>query len=102
QAEDGIRDATVTGVQTCALPIFGDRKPERDPGIAAPLRGECHRLRAGVRHVVRAATARGVVDDVSPGRSGVTLQPDKLCDEARRSEERRVGKEGGCGGAREW
>src|SRR6266542_3404889 len=25
QAEDGIRDATVTGVQTCALPIFGMR-----------------------------------------------------------------------------
>src|SRR5207245_4434904 len=25
QAEDGIRDATVTGVQTCALPIFLDR-----------------------------------------------------------------------------
>src|SRR2546430_12173610 len=23
QAEDGIRDLTVTGVQTCALPIFG-------------------------------------------------------------------------------
>src|SRR6266852_353093 len=23
QADDGIRDATVTGVQTCALPIFG-------------------------------------------------------------------------------
>src|SRR5437867_8978682 len=23
QAEDGIRDRTVTGVQTCALPIFG-------------------------------------------------------------------------------
>src|SRR6266542_5507140 len=23
QAEDGIRDATVTGVQTCALPIYG-------------------------------------------------------------------------------
>src|SRR5207245_6643508 len=27
QAEDGIRDATVTGVQTCALPIFvGSRR----------------------------------------------------------------------------
>src|SRR5215813_3246589 len=26
QAEDGIRDADVTGVQTCALPIFG-REP---------------------------------------------------------------------------
>src|SRR5207248_8881845 len=24
QAEDGIRDRTVTGVQTCALPIFHD------------------------------------------------------------------------------
>src|SRR2546430_4626097 len=24
QAEDGIRDLTVTGVQTCALPIYGD------------------------------------------------------------------------------
>src|SRR5207245_7894047 len=24
EAEDGIRDATVTGVQTCALPISGD------------------------------------------------------------------------------
>src|SRR5215813_1337349 len=26
QAEDGIRDADVTGVQTCALPISGDAK----------------------------------------------------------------------------
>src|SRR5688572_32747800 len=25
QAEDGIRDLTVTGVQTCALPIFDER-----------------------------------------------------------------------------
>src|SRR5437867_7976702 len=25
QAEDGIRDRTVTGVQTCALPIWGSR-----------------------------------------------------------------------------
>src|SRR6266513_5008828 len=25
QAEDGIRDRNVTGVQTCALPILGDR-----------------------------------------------------------------------------
>src|SRR5699024_11585253 len=27
QAEDGIRDRNVTGVQTCALPIFGRRPP---------------------------------------------------------------------------
>jgi len=25
QAEDGIRDGTVTGVQTCALPIYADQ-----------------------------------------------------------------------------
>src|SRR6266481_6899352 len=29
QAEDGIRDGTVTGVQTCALPIFGERAEAR-------------------------------------------------------------------------
>src|SRR5438876_11924748 len=26
QAEDGIRDGRVTGVQTCALPIYSDRR----------------------------------------------------------------------------
>src|SRR2546430_5085797 len=54
QAEDGIRDLTVTGVQTCALPIYGPsghrlrrrgadatpRRPGRDP---EPARR--HRLR---------------------------------------------------------
>src|SRR2546430_11141746 len=34
QAEDGIRDLTVTGVQTCALPIFSCRTtvPKRQGG----------------------------------------------------------------------
>src|SRR5436189_2319045 len=32
QAEDGIRDTSVTGVQTCALPIFLDFRPP----VAAP------------------------------------------------------------------
>src|SRR2546430_3181693 len=32
QAEDGIRDLTVTGVQTCALPIYGRPAPPRNPG----------------------------------------------------------------------
>src|SRR5437867_5426077 len=41
QAEDGIRDRTVTGVQTCALPIFP----------AAVLRGEDLRPHAALlRH----------------------------------------------------
>src|SRR5690606_39638647 len=33
QAEDGIRDFHVTGVQTCALPIFG-RSPQRGVALA--------------------------------------------------------------------
>src|SRR5256884_1113690 len=50
QAEDGIRDVAVTGVQTCALPIW------LDPGRVAPtdlVAGPIDRL------------------DVSPGRVGV-------------------------------
>src|SRR2546430_10955258 len=40
QAEDGIRDLTVTGVQTCALPIFipgsdGETGPNSDPNYLA-------------------------------------------------------------------
>src|SRR2546422_10191340 len=45
QAEDGIRDVAVTGVQTCALPILDPRiilgagpqeqQPSRLPGVAA-------------------------------------------------------------------
>src|SRR5699024_11962094 len=34
QAEDGIRDRNVTGVQTCALPIYQKPSPESDPYVA--------------------------------------------------------------------
>src|SRR6266853_5744424 len=49
QAEDGIRDLTVTGVQTCALPISGRRElwvPASrlvPPGDTVPLRVEIGR-----------------------------------------------------------
>src|SRR5699024_9269611 len=33
QAEDGIRDRNVTGVQTCALPIFAEVDPVLDPDL---------------------------------------------------------------------
>src|SRR3712207_4816552 len=38
QAEDGIRDIGVTGVQTCALPISPDR-PRRGPSVPAVVAG---------------------------------------------------------------
>src|SRR5438552_10743068 len=36
QAEDGIRDDLVTGVQTCALPIFLVRSVRRQPRVPRP------------------------------------------------------------------
>src|SRR2546429_6945145 len=33
QAEDGIRDVAVTGVQTCALPIYSNRSADMMPGL---------------------------------------------------------------------
>src|SRR2546430_4630829 len=44
QAEDGIRDLTVTGVQTCALPISpGHRRGAS--GVRVDLAGPCRRAR---------------------------------------------------------
>src|SRR5205807_4303087 len=37
QAEDGIRDYKVTGVQTCALPIYQRRHGDGRPSIGAPV-----------------------------------------------------------------
>src|SRR5689334_24606985 len=45
QAEDGIRDGTVTGVQTCALPISGADDDERR--LFLGLLGDGHRDRRG-------------------------------------------------------
>src|SRR2546422_8848229 len=37
QAEDGIRDVAVTGVQTCALPIHDHREKDRQRGLRVPV-----------------------------------------------------------------
>src|SRR5438105_11177408 len=85
QAEDGIRDPLVTGVQTCALPIYPDR-------------GVCqnHRRVRRVRPVRRERRRR-------PARAAGSLPPSAARRRALsramsasnpRSEERRVGKEG--------
>src|SRR5439155_9267360 len=37
QAEDGIRDGHVTGVQTCALPILWERSPVLSVALVGPL-----------------------------------------------------------------
>src|SRR5690349_23135249 len=81
QAEDGIRDLYVTGVQTCALPIFRRRRP--------PARRAHEGLSATVFRPGCAAAPR-------PRRtgSGACSWPTGVCTgRADRSEERRVGKE---------
>src|SRR5207249_9304518 len=82
QAEDGIRDRNVTGVQTCALPIFLP-----DPGVA----DEHHAL---LELVVLGALRRpgAAVAGEDPDASGRD-RPENPVALLVRSEERRVGKE---------
>src|SRR5207245_1273281 len=70
QAEDGIRDATVTGVQTCALPIWNEASRLREVG--GVLRGdglplEDHR---GGGPLSRVAEPRSFVPGPEPLRHG--------------------------------
>src|SRR2546430_13054961 len=82
QAEDGIRDLTVTGVQTCALPIS---RSHRAPPRHDRLLGERH----GTRRRARAAPASAVDDQRDLLRRGAAGSAGTEI----RSEERRVGKE---------
>src|SRR5690348_17585361 len=81
QAEDGIRDGRVTGVQTCALPI-SDRVLRVDPDSG---RGWLRRLSLGAAGLVAAA----MLDDLGENAHRDLLGRQR----ADRSEERRVGKE---------
>src|SRR5439155_11848440 len=90
QAEDGIRDGHVTGVQTCALPISRplevrlSRHPKsRDLRGGRPLRWRCPGQRAAhIRH--------GIV--ITAPDYAFRFQR-RNAEQRSRSEERRVGKE---------
>src|SRR5437870_7028451 len=89
QAEDGIRDGHVTGVQTCALPIWprADRLASPRAWVESrPVRGQsvpARPLELRGRGLLAASRRSPAKAQRSPAR----LVPD------RRSEERRVGKE---------
>src|SRR5688572_32535296 len=80
QAEDGIRDLTVTGVQTCALPI--------SVGIDRRV------VAATIQRRRRSSTGREQDAKPPPGHHPQHHHPRLLAAASRRSEERRVGKEG--------
>src|SRR5438309_10655854 len=92
QAEDGIRDGTVTGVQTCALPIWScpfntvdglgwTRPPRpqqerflavlRNAGVTATLRREKGHDIAAACGQLRLQTERALTADFSP----ITARP---------------------------
>src|SRR5260370_27937229 len=97
QAEDGIRDSSVTGVQTCALPISPVRDRSRSRGALGDWKARVSsELLRGVLVLLRLAS-----DEYSLGKKPQTTVSFLLPDQARRasdppsrSEERRVGKEG--------
>src|SRR3989441_2738033 len=83
QAEDGIRDKLVTGVQTCALPIF----PVLDEFTAA---GRCGAAGLGLCTVNYFSLAYSALACLRMEMSGSA----SFHSARKRSEERRVGKEG--------
>src|SRR5437773_5046746 len=80
QAEDGIRDRDVTGVQTCALPIFASSSTGGSKAGSGSGRGSMRLLIGWSGRVLEHRHSR---DQGKPGESSYPI----------RSEERRVGKE---------
>src|SRR5256885_7673513 len=80
QAEDGIRDYKVTGVQTCALPICGQQVD-----LTGERRGRKEVCREARRGTHRVSECMRREKSARPGRFGRNQDL--------RSEERRVGKE---------
>src|SRR2546427_3455170 len=83
QAEDGIRDLTVTGVQTCALPIFSPEFVDTFPNNKIPAILDPQ----GPGGKPLALFESGAILVYLAEKTGSPLLP------ADRSEERRVGKE---------
>src|SRR5205085_5503144 len=94
--EDGVRDLTVTGVQTCALPIFAAHSSARIPPIDPPSTAAHRSIPSWSATTVSARTWSRIVSrgkrlpHTRPSGSG----DDGPVDPWQRSEERRVGKEG--------
>src|SRR5256885_11340325 len=84
QAEDGIRDYKVTGVQTCALPIYGGRSM----AACCARRGRrsvTPKMSGAITRSTRSRAGSTAMVSILPTRSSTPLDD--------RSEERRVGKE---------
>src|SRR5205823_7015234 len=88
QAEDGIRDKLVTGVQTCALPIYSSSRRHQ---CVIGQKPSFHEFLVDDRHIVGIAdlSRDGPLQGGERGCNLIGLLNSLLI----RSEERRVGKE---------
>src|SRR5207237_4746378 len=98
-AEDGIRDSSVTGVQTCALPIYnrerqGQRRKTANQIRRIPAEENRGRLIGNLFQGLRLDQRELRIHFLQGGAGG----PDERIGLATRSEERRVGEECRCGG----
>src|SRR5438874_8883699 len=96
QAEDGIRDLYVTGVQTCALPICYRRKLHQHNWLhGLPLKTRFRRSKLYISALLPTALgfAVGILSAVLGIGGGFVLVPAMIYTLGMRSEERRVGKE---------
>src|SRR5437763_13491065 len=84
QAEDGIRDTSVTGVQTCALPISEAERGDSGDVIHVLFSAHSLPLKIVERGDPYPEDVRRTIEAVTEGLN-------------HRSEERRVGKEGRSG-----
>src|SRR5207248_7730885 len=89
QAEDGIRDRTVTGVQTCALPILQLGKLYFNHGRYAAAEREYLNANRAFPNYAYGLDALAQVE-AALGRHARAISLER---QAVRSEERRVGKE---------
>src|SRR2546430_16527370 len=102
QAEDGIRDLTVTGVQTCALPISPGSKTEplqtpltRNDPMRAWASGHSTTAVARPPTRLRCSPSKFHRSKAGPAATRASRPaPKRATPSETRSEERRVGKEG--------
>src|SRR5690554_7547771 len=98
QAEDGIRDADVTGVQTCALPIWMGASSTRFSPVTRS--GRTNTTSSRLQQAMNTYSMPGPPSCMSTEpSSGPVLAPTPKVTSRVRSEERRVGKERRATGA---